>query len=376
MSTAATSRNAGGRVNLESLQVGRAFAAQYVVLCHAPLLMSEHLGVQMWNPILAAGHSGVEFFFVLSGFIMFVVHGRDIGQPERARRFMSKRIIRIYPLFWVLFSIFLLGQIITGRIDPHLDGPMAYLRAYTLAPFATDPPMRVAWTLSHELLFYLLLSVCILAGGIGIALMGAWWLACLAALAYASIDQMSVAFPQSFLLSPYNLLFLLGIAATFIHTTISTSQAAILLITGLAGFMLTIAHDATLPEKTLRPIYYGLASAAIVAGLAGLERRTGIGFPRWLVFLGDASYSTYLAHSIAMIACAMILTAGHLQLGAVATVSLLIVAGTVGGMITHLLIERPLLRFIHHKRQQPPPLTTNDATVIVSPSASQPEDRI
>lgn len=70
---------------LHAIQAGRAVAAIMVVAYHAndfvlPLRLYD--GRIAWRGF-GMGYVGVEFFFVLSGFIMFYVHRQDFGHPWR-----------------------------------------------------------------------------------------------------------------------------------------------------------------------------------------------------------------------------------------------------------------------------------------------------
>jgi peptidoglycan/LPS O-acetylase OafA/YrhL len=51
------------------------------------------------------GDAGVEFFFVLSGFIIASAHAGDISRPARLIPYLQRRIIRIYPPYWIIFAI-------------------------------------------------------------------------------------------------------------------------------------------------------------------------------------------------------------------------------------------------------------------------------
>lgn len=87
------------RTRLDGLQAGRAVAAVMVVLYHLTVyFLPEHYygGEKVGPGLFKMGYAGVEFFFVLSGFIMVFVHMRDFGVPERAPRFLEK------PLFSML----------------------------------------------------------------------------------------------------------------------------------------------------------------------------------------------------------------------------------------------------------------------------------
>ena len=46
--------------------------------------------------------SGVDIFFVLSGFIIYFIHAKDIGRPQRIYNFAKKRLSRVYPAYWVV----------------------------------------------------------------------------------------------------------------------------------------------------------------------------------------------------------------------------------------------------------------------------------
>ncbi|HEY0213705.1 MAG TPA: acyltransferase [Paenirhodobacter sp.] len=334
---------------LDSLQVGRALAAEYVLLFHAPWVLSQHLGIKLENRFLSAGHSGVDFFFVLSGFIMFLVHWRDIGRPDRLQRFAFNRFIRIYPVFWVVFAVFVLGQVLIGQLDPQLRGSLSFVQALLLLPFQGMPPLTVAWTLSHELLFYLLLGLCIYLGRGGLIILALWWMCCAAAFLTFPDGTQVMSFPASFLLSPYNLLFAFGMLAAWIYPKLGQGGAVALFVVGLAGFVATIFGDAVLPFGA-RTVAFGLASAAIVAGIARIEHAGNIRFPKWLVFLGDASYSTYLAHTVALLIGAIVLKKSGIMLNPWLVFALFVVLGTVGGIVLHLVVERPLLAFLRRRR--------------------------
>lgn len=48
------------------------------------------------------GHAGVYFFFVLSGFIIASSHHDDIARPDRVANYLMRRIIRVYPVYWIV----------------------------------------------------------------------------------------------------------------------------------------------------------------------------------------------------------------------------------------------------------------------------------
>ena len=93
--TAAAGRPEG---RLLLVELGRAAAALSVVAFHANAASDEFAGPD-WR-WLGVGAHGVDFFFVLSGFIIVAAHGHEVGRPGAAGRYLAKRAIRLLPLLW------------------------------------------------------------------------------------------------------------------------------------------------------------------------------------------------------------------------------------------------------------------------------------
>ena len=83
---------------LEIIQASRGIAALLVVLFHVTELSQQKLNQNFLSGLFAFGGSGVDFFFVLSGFIILFAHRADIGQKKKLKNFVIKRAIRVYPL--------------------------------------------------------------------------------------------------------------------------------------------------------------------------------------------------------------------------------------------------------------------------------------
>ncbi len=103
------------------------------------------------------GHAGVDLFFVISGFVIAFAHYGDIGQPHRAWLYLRKRLVRIYPPYFVAFAIMLLASIAlhTPSADISPGNVIDNLLLIRRHMAARDPASR-AWTLRSEVLFYAL----------------------------------------------------------------------------------------------------------------------------------------------------------------------------------------------------------------------------
>ena len=135
---------------IANVEAARGIAACLVLFYHAARHIKGDTGHLPFGTISQFGHSGVDFFFVLSGFIIMFVHFDDIGKPHSIVRYAKRRITRIYPLYWMVLSFTIFMQAIAHPESmPSLSHVMQDL---ALLP-TTATIVGVAWTLQHELYF-------------------------------------------------------------------------------------------------------------------------------------------------------------------------------------------------------------------------------
>ena len=217
--------------------------------------------------------------------------------------------------------------------------PEAILTSLLLFPMPEPPIMRVAWTLQHEMLFYLVFVLSILNFRAGAFIFGLWMVGCGAAAASGW-----KAYPFDFLLSAYNLLFLFGMGAAVLWRRLSVGQARLLFWLGLSLFLFTglsEAYGLVDWTKAVRTLSFGAGAAAIAAALAG----GALAPPRWLTFLGDASYSIYLLHLPAMLVLSSVLAKFGAPWNVPPILSLIVLTtfSAVAGCWVHVFIEKPVL---------------------------------
>lgn len=338
----------------KSLQAGRAVAAVLVVLFHLGVAVSagKYFGIPAFGIPFSFGDSGVEFFFVLSGFIIFTAHRADISQPRRLAAYARKRFIRVYPTYWIIFGVIFLMALALREDAPRDLGVI--LKSLALLPQDPGvvggtgaPVIIVAWTLQYELVFYLFFALLILNR----------WMALAAGLAFALNAALcgfgaSCGFPRDFLASWRMLVFGMGALAAFVHASpkIKMARPGLLLLMGLAAYAV-ISADKVLQIGVLSPWktpLYGAACACIVLGLTRLEDAGRVmGRHPFLQTLGDASYALYLIHypliSVMSKGAALLgLTRGG-PLAALAAYLVMLAACLLAAIAFHTLIEKPLL---------------------------------
>ena len=142
---------------LYSLQAYRGIAAMLVLFYHATGMSRKVFSHAFLGNMFAFGYSGVDFFFVLSGFIILQMHHQDLGNPARWRTYALKRFIRLFPIYWLIMLVMILCLF----INPHVG--QAYYRNFVvivkslfLIPQQCSAILGVSWTLCHEAWFYLL----------------------------------------------------------------------------------------------------------------------------------------------------------------------------------------------------------------------------
>ena len=104
------------------------------------------------------GHSGVDLFFVLSGYL---IYGLIFRKPGRYMKFIERRIQRIYPTFLMVLAVYLLLSILfpgQSKIPADRMAAAIYiLENILLLPglLNIQPIITVAWSLSYEFFYYL-----------------------------------------------------------------------------------------------------------------------------------------------------------------------------------------------------------------------------
>lgn len=340
---AAKLSGSGGREKFGGIQAGRAVAAILVVFSHAGTIIGEprFCGEEPFGGALRPFGVGVDFFFVLSGFIIAWVHWGDIGQPGRLRRYARNRFLRIYPPYWgILLPLCFLYFLFPNAGTPSQHDPVNVVFSVLLAPYPDPPILGVAWTLVHEMIFYAVFGLMIQLGSRAVWLLPAWG----AAIVVLQLSFDRLPFPLSILFNAFNVEFLLGIGSALWLARRRIPAPGLVAAGATLVFLASMLFGRAVYEHSfLARTVFGLSSAAFILGTVELERAGRLEVPRFVLLLGAASYAIYLIHGIALSAAIQVLTrlVGR-TLPTETLVFLLVSAGVVAGVVYHLAIERPL----------------------------------
>ncbi|WP_336488492.1 acyltransferase family protein [Methylobacterium nigriterrae] len=330
------------------LQAGRALAALAIVAYHSAIATRDYAEALPAGAFYAfeRGAFGVDFFFVLSGFIILHAHRDDPMGPATARAYAVKRLTRIYvpylPVSLGLIGLYLaLPQISGSQRDWSL------VTSLTLLPTGSPPALAAAWTLVHEMMFYGIFLLSYFVRGF------AWIVAAWVGLILAGIGlglQTSIAAPSWLsLFAPINAEFVAGLLAALAYRAAPPRWALPAIAIGTAGLLgfFALGVDPAGPGR----MGFGFAVAFLVVGAAWLERAGRLAVPGWLILLGNASYAIYLVHNPLASLAARI--AGRFEglRSWPASLALCILLGVACGLIYHLSIERPALAVLKPRRR-------------------------
>ncbi len=235
------------------------------------------------------------------------------------------------------------------------------VRSWLLLPQDQVPLLLVAWTLIHEVYFYLIISFVLFFGFRNRLLISLIWFF-LVAILFECFGATN--FGENRLLqlmvSPFSMTFLLGFFIGLHHRIFSNLSMVVsvcLLVGGIVGYVIgfsgfhLIGSLRSYPDNNLmvRFVWVGIPSALILAGFLTFEGR----IPRQffpLVEMGNASYALYLLHMPIVDACYR-LAAKTVKAASgpwmACVVELLTVALCISAaLIFHHKFEKPAVRFV------------------------------
>jgi len=338
---------------IESIQHLRALAALGVVIFHALGLLQTYFGIEVAHRSLGA--AGVDLFFIISGFIMWVT---AIARDESPARFAWKRILRIVPLYW-LVTTFVLAIVLfaPSLMNSASRDPWHFVASYFFVawPHPTVegrfwPPVIPGWTLNYEMFFYLVVTIALFLPRfrriqfIAFALAGLPFVGSLLHLAGAG----------AFYTNPILIEFLYGVMLGFLFTTGRVRQGPRASLVLMAVGAVAFGTLGLLGSEENRALWWALPLVLLVQGALHAPAIAGGALRAFSKLLGDASYSLYLVQFIVLPPAAKLLGGVLREVAqpwaAVVFVGALVVVSIVAALASYQLFEKPILDFAHRAR--------------------------
>jgi len=329
-----------------SIQYLRAIASILVVLSHIAWKNIQAGGSTMhwWHE---AGTFGVDIFFIISGFIMIYITANMHQQPNGVRIFLKKRFTRIVPLYWfytlIALSIFFL---MPEKVNS-AGGDTQILKSFFLLPLKSEEDylVGVGWTLHYEFLFYILFSFgLLLTRKMGNIMVSIFLLFSICYALFISMQDINYIF-YSFL-NVIFIEFLLGMLLYHLLRKIPVIHWSISILSIMVGIFLFsyFFNDHTL--TSVHRIDTAISAFLICFGVVSLEYIWKVKEFKLLSKIGDASYSIYLLHPFVLVAMVMLneKLKEVLPQSEYFLIILMFVVSLISGYISHIWIEKPLIK--------------------------------
>lgn len=328
-----------------SIQQLRAVAALGVVLAHLEIYLGRMGFTGGWPHFLT---SGVDIFFVISGFIMWVTTADRVTTP---RQFLLNRLIRIAPLYWVVTALALAVLLTNRSLMPgasldwgHVLASFLFIPAMHPVLGEPQPLVTAGWTLNFEMMFYGLFALALFLpqrfrlNAVLTMLLGV--------VSFRFLDPQPFGvlwFYSSNIILEFGFGVMIGALVTAGRRY--SARTAMILVT--MGALLVVPLSEIREAEHLRAILRGVPSAMIVLGAVMLELDGRVLSSRTIRFLGDASYSIYLTHGMVLSVFTRLwskllppVLSGSFVLFCVAG----FLAAAIAGSAIYFLVEKPLGR--------------------------------
>lgn len=308
---------------------------------------------------------GVAIFFAISGFII-----TEVTRLESSG-FLLKRFVRVVPLYWLTtiiffvlasFGIFNILYTIPTWISlaksgaVHLQGFLVsqmyatftadagrhLIESFLFLPVTRPPFIGVGWTLNYEIFFYLVFAVSLAISRRWAPLLTIVFLVGLKVWSWFAQCEG----PCAFYAAGSTWFFVIGILIHYCWATVREASAQFPRLVGLSTWIVGIIWIGV-SVAWLRPptsvtvlVVAGVLTCALAAEASGLVCRN-----RFLLALGDASYSLYLTH-LMVIETMRVIGSQITWLDQSKSLSVMLasVAMSIGlAFVVHYNVEKPLL---------------------------------
>lgn len=284
-----------------TLDAMRGLASLFVLFYHVDDVLLSHTGTEPFGGLAHGLARGVDFLFVLSGYVMTRLYVLDERRKARAGGFLGQRARRLLPAFWLVSLAALLLYLagFGGAEKAAKLEPINLASSFLLLPQNGYPLLNVSWFLVYEAFFYVVIALVLVDRRLGLGAMCLWQGLVLVLMAVGH-DVGPSETPNY--LNPRALGLGIGMAFAFLERRIAARV-------GTPGLMAAFAAAASvflgdmLWEGTGERDTHGiplplldLTVGVMLVAAATLEARGLWRGPRPLAAAGNVSYSVYLTH--------------------------------------------------------------------------------
>ncbi|WP_171632581.1 acyltransferase family protein [Paenibacillus plantarum] len=284
-----------------ALQASRGAAANLVLLFHTSAMSFKYFQFDFLGVGTLERSGGVDFFFLLTGFLLYLTYGNKIGTKTTVFPYLTNRLIRIYPFYWlitlVVLPVYFLVPSFGYGYETHIN---TIINSFLLLPQTHGPVLPVAWSLSYFVLFYLVFSLLMTLGKKPAYLLVSIWTA-ITLCHFLNVPLISADIDRhvylNFLFSEINLEFITGCLLAKWAKHHKSKYYKLLILIGTLCFLLIWINNKYLLIPYHNYLLFIIPSSLILLGATSVPEQLQL--PNWvkrLSKLGDASYTILLTH--------------------------------------------------------------------------------
>ena len=306
----ATSSSVKVPVRLAGIQGLRGLAVLVVILVHLHHTENKYShGPHLLGSWISFGISGVDIFLAVSGFVMTYLAFGKFGSTQYAKSYAYSRATRLYPMYMLLTAMLIPLYFIQPALFNASEGhQVSLIRSLLLIPDVRLPLIPVAWTLHHELYFYIVFGFMLLLPERHIPkAMFAWLVVTVALIGWGQqIPRAEQGAFERVFFNAINLDFILGMTAAWAvaygprRGANICLWAAVLWVPATYSLWVSLTGDYWVSDFW-RVWVFGLPAAVFLYAIVLRELEQGRVFLPQLGWVGDGAYSIYLTHLMVLV---------------------------------------------------------------------------
>jgi exopolysaccharide production protein ExoZ len=298
---------------LDIIQLLRAVAAMLVCFFHMKgLLKEDNIG----KILFGNGSIGVPLFFMISGFIMHHTTRFVQANWKSVAVFLIKRLIRIVPLYVFMTTLYILcsgnGHFYFIEHPSLLLPTFFFFPTYAnhIGPSYGMPALAVGWSLNYEVYFYMLIGLSMMFRKQRWLILTGWLLVFTVLIPLLSNGFVMMNLSEwygysasylSLMTNPVLLFFLAGIGISSIYNS-SIEPPSLFWANAHVGLAILVFVLSYFQVIQLLPGWYNhiLCCGLLLFSLLQRNKIKPYAVPRFLMFIGNSSFSLYLVHPIVL----------------------------------------------------------------------------
>lgn len=343
------------------IQTLRGIAALSVVVDHTLTQFNiyYHLdGIkgEILRNLQGIGTVGVYVFFIVSGYIMSLTTFNKVWDRQESYVFLKKRVLRIYPVYWFWLTLLLVAWFAGLALKQHHYSFEKIVSSYLLFPYSDAEPSKInpvlgqGWTLIYEMFFYIFFSALIFINISKSKVLTVSFLFFSILIALGKFSVTGIPYIDFFISSKLFYFFVFGILIYNYYDKVIDLFSSFLSLSLSTAFCVMLFFVIAFGVGTEEFSKVSMALFAIIFFLAWFSRGS---CNKYLIILGDSSYSLYLCHTFIVMGFGVVCKKFNFSVMTLSVIGMLtIILSVIVGLLSYFLFEKKLHAVFMQKKTE------------------------